>query len=395
MKLRTLVAALALGAAAAPAFAAFYVESDREMKGTFTVSRAPANHVVPAIPMAGASEPGPGEPEETKPQKKQGRQVDLRAEAEKARKQAANVPVADAATAGVQRPLTTAELVRKQAPLPVSDRVRLDASQRWETEGVADALVGLGGQVEYAYGQSRPTISCAPLHICTIQFIPGENITSLSLGDTVRWLAQATTAGERPVVVVKPTQPGIATNMVVTTDAGRVYYMHLVASKTEYVPIVGFYDPAALITDMREQAAKAAEAKAKAEAAAAAAKAKREQAVVAQVGGPGFDPTKLDFGYTCKGEEDFRPARVFSSDTHTYIQMSPEIKAQDAPAVFNMSNQGTELMNTRFDKGYYIVDGKPAKFRLALGVGRDARVVECKTDSQRSRSGGMFSLFGE
>jgi len=108
------------------------------------------------------------------------------------------------------------------------ERAQLAAVQQWEQTGTAEALVSQGGEVAVAYGYSRPTISCAPLHVCTIKLIDGESITSIALGDTVRWLVQQSTAGRIPVVVVKPTQAGISTNLVITTDAGRIYYMHVV-----------------------------------------------------------------------------------------------------------------------------------------------------------------------
>lgn len=271
------------------------------------------------------------------------------------------------------------ELKKARAPIPLSDRVRLEASRRWEESGVADALVGLGGQVEYAYGQSRPTITCAPLHVCTIRLMAGESITSLSIGDSVRWLAQSTTAGERPVIVVKPTQDRLSTNLVVTTDAGRVYYMHLVSSKSEYVPMISFYDPAAMVTDLRKQAETETLRKMALESA-------RERAIVAPVG-KGFDPANLDFGYTCKGDAAFKPVRVFANATHTYLQMPESMKSGDAPAIFNLSSGETELLNTRLTNGYYIVDGKPAKLKLVVGVGGKERFVECSV----AKSGGWWS----
>jgi type IV secretion system protein VirB9 len=91
--------------------------------------------------------------------------------------------------------LPTAKVqVRK---LPVADAARLSAAQRWEQTGVADALVGAGGAVEYPYGYSRPTITCAPLHVCSVALQDGEAATSVSIGDTVRWLLQTATAGAK------------------------------------------------------------------------------------------------------------------------------------------------------------------------------------------------------
>ena len=185
---------------------------------------------------------------------------------------------------------TSHELVNQTPPVPLSYRATDAASQQWLQTGSAPDIIGTNGQVMYAYGQSRPTITCAPLHVCVINLLAGEHITSLSIGDSVRWLVQPTNAGDRPVVIVKPTQAGLVTNLVVTTDAGRVYYMTLISDKHDYVPLVGFYDPQQLVINLQQQAAQARAAEqAKAEA--------RKQAVVAPLGD--IDPAKLDFDFSC------------------------------------------------------------------------------------------------
>jgi type IV secretion system protein VirB9 len=266
--------------------------------------------------------------------------------------------------------------------LPAADAARLAAAERWERTGAAEALVGAGGAVEYPYGYSRPTITCAPLHVCSVALQDGEVITSISIGDTVRWLLQNATAGSKPVMMLKPTQAGLSTNLVVTTDKGRIYDMHLVSSKTEYVPMVSWYDPAAMTRDLRAEAQAAARQKAEFEASITAtrmaADEARSQRVVADRSVGKLDPTTLDFGYTCSGEAAFKPARVFANDTHTFIQLPPGASAGDAPAVFNSSNNETELLNSRLVNGYYIIDGKPAKLSLVLGVGTSAQTVQCE-----------------
>jgi type IV secretion system protein VirB9 len=266
--------------------------------------------------------------------------------------------------------------------LPASDAARLAAAQRWEQTGMADALVGASGAVEYPYGLSRPTVTCAPLHVCSIALQDGEAVTSVSLGDTVRWLLQTATAGVKPVIMVKPTQSGLSTNLVVTTDKGRIYYMHLVSSKTEYLPMMTWYDPAAMTRDLSAEAQASARQKAQYEALIAATQQAAEQAqaqrVVADKSVGKLDPTTLDFGYTCSGEAAFKPARVFANETHTFIQLPPGTSASDAPAVFNVTRQDTELLNSRLVNGYYIIDGKPAKLSLVLGVGTAAQTVTCE-----------------
>jgi P-type conjugative transfer protein TrbG len=283
---------------------------------------------------------------------------------------------------GTTSTLPSLEIVQSTPAIPLSYRATDAAAQQWLTTGIATGLVGTNGSVMYAYGQSHPTLTCAPLHICTITLLEGEHVTTISIGDSVRWLVQATTAGNQPVVIVKPTEAGLVTNLVITTDQGRVYYLTLASRQADYVPLVGFYDPQKLVINLQQAAAQAAAAeKAKADA--------RKQAVVAPLGR--VDPAALDFDYACTGDDDLKPVRVFAGAGHTYLQMPAGMKDTNAPAVFNTSNGTTELMNSRLVHDYYLVDGLPARFKLVLGVGSDARSVECTHGKPGSGWSGVFN----
>ncbi|SCC93197.1 Conjugal transfer protein TrbG/VirB9/CagX [Thiomonas sp. X19] len=274
---------------------------------------------------------------------------------------------------------TSRQLYEARAPIPLSHRATEDASQDWLRTGVAASLVGTNGQVLYPYGQSRPTVTCAPLHICVIDLMQGERITNIAIGDSVRWLVQSADAASRPVVVVKPTQAGLVTNLVVTTDVGRIYYLTLVSDPHDYVPLIGFYDPQQLVIHLQQRAqeARAAE-QAKTEA--------RKQAVVAPLGR--IDPAQLDFDFRCKADDghsdldnaDLKPVRVFAGGGHTYLQMPGTMQDTDAPAVFDTTGGQTALMNSRLVHGYFVLDGLPQQFKLVVGVGKNARSVSCRHD---------------
>lgn len=286
---------------------------------------------------------------------------------------------------------STAELVDSVDPVPISDRARYEASKRWVNDGAADALIGTNGMVEFAYGQSRPTVTCAPLHLCAIQLLPGENVSNMAIGDSVRWMVQQATAGDRPVVVVKPTQAGLNTNLTVMTDAGRLYYMTLVSTKSTYVPLVGFYDPQALVVSYEQQAADARSRKALQQAQADAALKAAEDAHARRVAAiiPA-DFSKLDFEWNCNpnGEAGKRmlPARVFSGDGHVHIQMPPTTKVGDAPAVFNVSGGDMELLNFRISGSYYILDGEPSKIKLISGNSKKMASVLCEHTQKKTSS---------
>ncbi len=273
---------------------------------------------------------------------------------------------------------TSHRIYQTKEPIPLSARVTAAASAEWLKTGFAPSMVGTNGQVMYPYGQSHPAVTCAPEHICVIELLSDEHITNVSIGDSVRWLVQPANAGARPVVVVKPTVAGLNTNLAVTTDAGRVYYITLVSNRHDYVPLVGFYDPQALVINMQQQAeaAKAAE-QAKIEA--------RKQAVVAPLGT--IDPATLDFNFKCKpgngfDGEAFKPVRIFAGGGHTYLQMPADMTDADKPAVFNYRDSQSELLNSRLVHDYVVIDGLPQKFELVVGVGKEARNEICEHNSK-------------
>ena len=287
---------------------------------------------------------------------------------------------------GTPNPLTSHEIYALKAPIPLSERASSAASQTWLKTGYAPSLLGTNGQVMYAYGQSQPTITCAPLHICVINLLPGEHITNLSIGDSVRWMVQTADAGHTPVVVVKPVAAGLTTNLVVTTDAGRVYYMTLVSRQHRYVPQIGFYDPQQIVIRMQRQAdAQVAQDE------------QKKQAVVAQLGT--VDPADLDFDYHCAGDDpdgidrDLLPVRVFSGGGHTYLQMQGGMTFRDAPAVFRFDGGKTELINSRLANNYFVIDGLPEKFKLVVGAGKGARVVTCEQGAAPKAFSGPPSNF--
>jgi type IV secretion system protein VirB9 len=260
-----------------------------------------------------------------------------------------------------------ARVHRSPRPVPINtitDSEVERAARIWERTGQAAGLIGANGTLTYAYGESRPTIHCAPLHLCVIQFVNGEQITDLSIGDSVRWKVAASRAGDMPVVVIKPVAVNLETNITVLTDAGRVYYMTLKSDEDSYVPLVQFYNPQELIekiaTGARQQ-----QAKEKAE----------QETKDASLGK--LDPATLDFNYACTGEASFKPVRVFSGNGHVYLQMPGDMPFHDSPAIFDASNDSTQLINSRFSRGYEILDGLPEKFKLVIGLDSKAQTVEC------------------
>lgn len=281
--------------------------------------------------------------------------------------------------AATSQPVTCAARIYKsirrylQAPArtTITPAATATAAEDWGETGTAQTMIGDDGEVMYAYGASRPIVTCAPLHICLIKLLPGEKVSNLSIGDTVRWKVQAASAGKYPVVVVKPTTIGIVTNLSIMTDARRVYYLTLRSDKKgQYVPEIAFYDPQQMVERVALQESNQA-------AADAAAAERKKDATVATL--PGMDPASLDFDYLVKADDGAtKPVRVFSSAGHTYIQMPPDLSYSDAPAIFAITNNEQQLANFRLVGAYYVIDGIPAEIKLVLGASSHAKTVDIK-----------------
>lgn len=293
-------------------------------------------------------------------------------------------PVVPAKPAPAPLSYDTSSDLHQDAPVrpTITPTVIKRASFDWEAadESNAAALTGDDGSVMYAYGASRPIVACAPLHVCMIKLLDDETITNISIGDSVRWKAQASTAGKFPVVVVKPTTTGLLTNLSVMTSAGRIYYLTLVSYKNRWVPLISFYDPQKIVETVSQQYAEQSKA--------AADTAKRkEEATIATI--PSDDIASIDFEYAITGpSSDIKPVRVFSSAGHTYIQMPESLKYKDAPAIFSLVNGEQQLVNFKTKGVYYIVDGTPDKIHLVLGAGSNAKTVMIQHKKNSSWFGG-------
>jgi type IV secretion system protein VirB9 len=74
----------------------------------------------------------------------------------------------------------------------------------------------------------------APEQVTDIALQPGETLTSVAAGDTVRWVIGDTVSGageaEQVHVLVKPFAPDLASNLVILTDR-RTYHLSLTSTE--------------------------------------------------------------------------------------------------------------------------------------------------------------------
>jgi len=194
----------------------------------------------------------------------------------------------------------------------------------------------------------RPSsnVVCQPLFVCDIVLAPGEVIESMATGDSVRWILSTAVSGpngDTPHVLVKATDYGLRTNLIVTTDR-RVCYVILVSTKHDYQYRARFYYPIEEVAHIKPNARRV------------------------------LDLANLDFAYQVRGDRSFMPLHVMNDGVHTYIEMPQGI--QDLPAVFVIGNDGSDtIVNYRYRGRSFIVDGVPQKIALVQGSGRSQRRV--------------------
>src|SRR5262249_41590410 len=134
----------------------------------------------------------------------------------------------------------------KDVPLPPTAKEALSVGQAWMTENHAPAP-GKDGRVLYTYGAGLPTLVCAPLRVCVVELEAGEKlIGEPQIGDSVRWIISPATSGSADLItsmiVVKPKQAGLDTNLLVTTDR-RAYYVRLISKPEDYIARIAFAYP--------------------------------------------------------------------------------------------------------------------------------------------------------
>jgi type IV secretion system protein VirB9 len=209
---------------------------------------------------------------------------------------------------------------------------------------------GPDGKVVFLFGETQPSVVCSPLQVCDIELQGGEVVRDVLVGDTVRWKVEPATSGaaggQAIHLVVKPSEPGLVTSMVVTTSR-RTYHIQLKSHSSQYMARVGFEYP-------EEVSTKLADINARLETGGILASA----------------PEKLNFSYSVSGSASWKPKRVYSDGQKTYIQFPRSIAGQDAPVLFVVSGGQNRIVNYRMKNNMMIVDYAVDKAILVSGVGR-------------------------
>ena len=217
-------------------------------------------------------------------------------------------------------------------------------------------MIAAHGQMLFTYSPgSLYEVQTATFHESALQLQPGETLTGQGLptaGDTARWTIAATRIGAPPhesvVLLVKPLDADLETNMTITTNR-RLYTVILKSTDRTYMPIVGWLYPQDDARDREEKQLAAQKAETQAEALT-------------------VPPEELNFNCTVTGDRvAWRPLRAYDDGSKTYLQMSPDMRNYEAPAIFVMDGKTPLLVNFRVKHSIYIVDRLFDRAQLRIG----------------------------
>lgn len=244
-------------------------------------------------------------------------------------------------------------------------------SEEWMAEH-NQPVVGQDGRVLYSYGAGLPSVVCAPLRVCIIELQPGERLVGEPhIGDSVRWNISPALFGhgdsETTVIVLKPQNPGLDTNLLVTTDR-RAYYLRLLSKPEDYVARVAFAYPEDENKNAKwqEQLTKQKE--------------QEQKNTIAKLPSSSVDALYFDYKVKSKSES-LKPVRVFDDGQKTFIQIGRETQTREAPVLVVLGRDGKqEMVNYRVKGDMYIVDRLFDRAELVLGTGKKAQKVEIERE---------------
>ncbi|OCC24598.1 P-type conjugative transfer protein TrbG [Croceicoccus estronivorus] len=254
--------------------------------------------------------------------------------------------------------------VKKDAGPPTA---RVDAANRAATKEPSSSGYINAVQVYPWTEGALYRLFAAPERVSDIALQPGEKLVAVSAGDTVRWIIGDTSSGAgdnaRVHVLVKPFAPGLATNMVITTDR-RAYHLALESTDATSMAAISWTYPQDRLVALRRQNARAEQASPIAENVAL---------------------TNLRFRYEISGDDPpWRPVRAWDDRSKVYIEFPARLDQGEAPPLFVVGPLGdNQLVNYRVSGNHYIVDRLFAAAELRLGEDPQQVVRISRTDGRQ------------
>ena len=204
----------------------------------------------------------------------------------------------------------------------------------------------------------------SPGRVTVIALQQGEELVTVSAGDTVRWIVGDTASGAgaslRVNILVKPTRVGLKTNLVITTNR-RTYLLELSSTPQAWMASASWDYPKDRLLALQKQA---------------------QQAQAAAPVDSGLSLEQIKFRYAISGDSPpWKPLRAFDDGERVYIQFPAGIAQGELPPLFVIGAQGDgQLVNYRFRSPYYVVDRLFGAAELRLGADKAGVVRIERTD---------------
>jgi len=209
-------------------------------------------------------------------------------------------------------------------------------------------------------------VYAVPGQITDIALEPGESLTGagpIAAGDTARWIIGDTESGagvtRRVHILVKPSRPGITTNLVVTTDR-RTYMLELRSGEKPYMPAVAWAYPQP--------------------------PASQRQSVPATPVIPAAAARNYRYSLTGASNPPWKPVAVYDDGRHVYVEFPRGIVQGEMPPLFVIGPEGeAQIANSRIYQHILIVDRLFGAAELRLGSGDKQQTVRIvRTDGRPS-----------
>ena len=264
------------------------------------------------------------------------------------------------------------------------DKLVFDMRKKFdEAKAATNPFIGEQGYVIYPYGEVIPIITCRPMRMTDIALEPGEAIMGIHAGDTVRWTFAPSQSMKNGLavshIIVKPSQPGISTNLIVNTDK-RSYNLDFTATESEqYIRGAAFSYQTNDLTAIFRKSLYGDEPK------------KALEDALQDVNGVDLDGLYTRYSIIDKSRVDWRPDAVFDDGNKTYIRMP--LRFSETPAFYILLDRKETLSNYRVKGRYFIVDRLFDRAYLKIGSKRvvivredklsDSNIRESKAKSER------------
>lgn len=204
-----------------------------------------------------------------------------------------------------------------------------------------------------------------PGRVTDIALEPGEKLSGsapVAAGDTARWILGDTESGPLGArivhVLVKPTEVGLITNLVVLTDR-RTYHLELRSTQGAFMPAVSWRYPVGDLIALRQTEPPATLA-------------------VSQKTPPAANRlADLHFGYRIEGAAPWRPQRVFDDGKEVVIDFPDRVAGSEMPPLFVLTEPGgtLQIASYRVLGRRMVVDHLFSEAELRIGTGRTLRRV--------------------